>query len=492
MTNIERKLIVNEISLTKLFTYNNNVYHIGEKFNSLERNYPKSSSKTKTKAVTGAKLMMAGLLCHHNSINELITTAHDKHTTFEYLFAKKEYIPKMHGFRDCIINTDYKQIETINYSVIEKAKENKIFIKNRIDGLTVVAHDGVEMAETAKEIDNLPEREHQNGEIKKYIKYLCTMNIGFKGNIIISSTQLTEREKILTESGRKKAKTIGETTALLETLPTLDKIIGRCVDVNVMDALFLNVKVMTEIDKRNQYFVIRMEDDTKNIYKDAEGLFKNRKADEEYELVEITEEIDIKYSKAAKHKDKKKIKKKTEKRKITDNEINERKFIKEETSIRKNSVRKIKRYEKVIRKVEVWDDTGFTYSTYDGQLRVIKSVEKYWNDSEEKTQELYIVTNMVSHQKGTIIKIMHLRWHIENCGFRKIKQQFNFEHIFIGELNAINYIFQMMILVSNLLELYLKIRLKEAPKYTYIMLGKIFEKEIQNTLNIGNILLGIP
>lgn len=485
-------MIANEISLTKLFTYNNNVYHIGEKFNSLERNYSKSSSKTKTKAVTGAKLIMAGLLCHHNSINELITTTHNKQTSFANLFARKEYIPKMHGFRDCIINTDYRQIEKINYSVIEKAKENKIFMKNRVDGLTVIAHDGVEMAETTKDIDNLPEREHQNGEIKKYIKYLCTMNIGIRGNIIVSSTQLTEREKVTTESGRKKAKTIGETTALLETLPTIDKIIGSNVDVNVMDALFLNVKVMKEINKRKQYFVIRMEDNTKNIYKDAEGLFKKKKADEEYELVEIIEEIDIKYGKAAKHKDKKKIKRRVEKRKITDNKLNERKLIKEEISTKKNSIRKIKRYEKVIRRIEVWDDTGFTYSTYDEQLRVIRSVEKYWNGSEEKIQELYIVTNMLLHQRSTIIKIMHLRWHIENCGFRKIKQQFNFEHIFIGELNAINYIFQMMILVSNLLELYLKIRLKEPINLTYVMIGKIFEKEIQNIINIGGILLGIP
>lgn len=492
MTNIERKLIVNEISLNKLFTYNNSVYDIGEKFNSLERKSAKINSEYKTEAVTGAKLMMVGLLCHHKSINELITTAHNKQTSFANLFGKREYIPKMHGFRDCIINTYYKQIENINYSVIEKAKENKIFIKNRVDGLTVVAHDGVEMTETNKNINNLPEREHQNGEIKKYIKYLCTMNVGPKVNIMISTKQLTEKEKIITETGKKKAKTIGETTALLETLPILDKIIGRCVDVNVMDALFLNVKVMQAIKERNQYFVIRMEDDTKNIYKDAEGLFKNRKSNESYEIVEITKEIDTKYSKAAKRKDTKKTKKRTEKRPITDNKINDRRFIKEEVSVRKNSVKKTKVYEKVIRKIEVWDDVGFTYSTYDGELRVIRSVEKYWNGTKEVTQEIYIVTNMLYHQRSTIIKIMHLRWHIENCGFRKIKQQFNFEHIFIGELNAINYIFQMMILVSNLLELYLKIRLKELINLTYVMIGKIFEKEIQNTKNIGNILLGIP
>ena len=83
---------------------------------------------------------------------------------------------------------------------------------------------------------------------------------------------------------------------------------------------------------------------------------------------------------------------------------------------------------------------------------------------------------MLNHSVRTIIKIMHLRWNIENCGFRKLKQQYNLEHIVIGEFNAINYMFRMIILVSNLLEMYFKIKLKVGMKYTYIMLKKIFEK----------------
>ena len=50
----------------------------------------------------------------------------------------------------------------------------------------------------------------------------------------------------------------------------------------------------------------------------------------------------------------------------------------------------------------------------------------------------------------------------------------------------------MIILVSNLLEVYFKIRLRKTINYTYIMLKKIFEKEIQTTEMIGNFFLGIP
>ena len=75
--------------------------------------------------------------------------------------------------------------------------------------------------------------------------------------------------------------------------------------------------------------------------------------------------------------------------------------------------------------------------------------------------------------------------------YRKLKQQYKLEHIFIGNFNSINYIFQMIILVNNLLELYLKIRLKEVIELTYVMINKIFEKQIQNIVDIGKITLGV-
>ena len=89
-------------------------------------------------------------------------------------------------------------------------------------------------------------------------------------------------------------------------------------------------------------------------------------------------------------------------------------------SIKKNSIKTTKYYERVIKKVKVWNDE-FEFSTYECPVRVIKSLEQYWHEGKEKTQELYIATNMLEHSVRTIIKIMHLRWNIENCGFRKLK-----------------------------------------------------------------------
>ena len=494
MTKIERKLIANEISLKKLFTYTYSVYNIGDKFNSLERISTKNlkiGARPKTKASTGAKMMMLGCLCHHNSINELNDTTHDKHTSLKNFFNKREYIPKTHALRDCIIETDYKQLVDINNDVINKAKENKFFKKNLVDGLSVCAWDGVELHETSKKIDNLPDREHENGDINKYIKYLCAMNIGERANIMITTKQMTEKEKVLTKKGKEKAKTFGETTAMLEMIPIVEDKIGRVIDVHVMDALYLNKNIMSAINERNQYFVIRMKDDTKLIYKDAKGLFEKSKPITEYEIVEVIEEISVKYSKKAKHKDYSKTKIRIKERAVSNKKIGEKIYIDTKESIKKNSVKIVKKFERVIKKVQAWSDE-FEFSTYEHPVRVIRSVEQYWHEGKEKTQELYIATNMLNHCVRTIIKIMHLRWNIENCGFRKLKQQYNLEHIFIGEFNAINYIFQMIILVSNLLEMYFKIRLRKTVNYTYIMLKKIFEKEIQTIENIGDLFMGIP
>ena len=134
----------------------------------------RKNKKTKTKAETVAKTMFASMICGHASINELINVNKNKRTNFKMLYKRGEFIPQTHGLRDCLIDTNYRQIEAINKSVVLKLKENKVFRNNKVDGLTVMAWDGVELNETMKNIKGLPEREYEEqDEIRKYIKYVC-------------------------------------------------------------------------------------------------------------------------------------------------------------------------------------------------------------------------------------------------------------------------------------------------------------------------------
>lgn len=422
--------------------------------------------------------MFAAMLCEHKSMNMLNEMNKNKKLNFKMVYAKNESIPKTHGMRDCIIDTDYNQIETINRSVIEKAKTNKIFRKNTVDGLCVMAWDGVELGETTKDIEGLPEREYEDG-IRKYIKYLVGMNVGEKANIIVNSTQLLETEKVTTKKGNERAKTIGETTAFENIWKDTEKLIGRVVDVHVFDALFLNKNITNLINKAGKKFVIRLKDERRDIYQNAKGLFENRDADYKYELVEISTTKKIKYSKKAKKKDTIKTKTKTIKRDITPSELGEKIEVDKYTQTKKNSTVEVEINERVITRKEVWDDE-FELTGYEGEVRVVRSLETSCVNGKESVQEIYAVTNMMDHDVETILKIMHLRWNIENCGFRTLKQRYNINHIFIGNMNAINYIVQMIFLVFNLLELYTKFRLKEIVTTIWPIITKIFERELHS------------
>lgn len=420
--------------------------------------------------------MFASMLCGHNSINELNNINKCRTTKFKMLYKPGEYIPRMHGLRDAIKDTDYQQIKAINKSVIEKAKENKIFRKNKVDGLTVMAWDGVELSETKKNIEGLPEREYEDiGEIRKYIKYTCGMNVGPLANIMVIAKQHLETEKIKTKSGKERSKTIGETTMFQQLWKESEKLIGGVIDVHVFDALYLNQNVMNLINESEKYFVIRLKDEKRDIYEDSEGLFNNREADQTYEIVETIIVREIKYSKEAKKKDKIKTKITKEKGKISKDKLGEKRLIEEQIITKKNSTIKEKTYQRVTRK-EVWTDI-FEITGYKGKVKVVKAKEE---SSNGRKQEIHVVTNMLEHDEETILKIIHLRWNIENQGFRTLKQRYNLEHIYIGDLNSINYMVQMIFLVFNLLELYMKIRLKEKVDITWNILTRIFEKSLHN------------
>ena len=433
-----------------------------------------------------AKLVFASLNCGYGSINQIKNSNKHNELKLKALFKKNEYIPLTHGIRDCIIDTDYKQIEKINHEIILKAKENKFFRKNTIDGLTVMAWDGVEINETKKNIEKLPEREHSDGKIKKYVKFVVGMNIGEKGNIVVAAQQLEEVEKITTPTGKERAKTIGETKVFKNLWKPVQDLIGRVIDVHVFDALYLREEVTNLINKAGQYFVIRLKDETRHIYQDAKGLFENRKADLEYEIVEIITTKNIKYSKEAKKKNKTKTTKKIIKRELTNNPIGVKITKSEYTETRKNSTIKIKEYERVVRKKEAWSDE-FDLTNYDGKVRVVRAKEKFIKEAKIVTQDIYVVTNMLFHDIETILKIMHYRWNIENCGFRTLKQRYNLEHIYVGDFNAINYMVQMIFLAFNLLELYLKIRLKNEVALTWFEITELFKIGYRSDKNVRKI-----
>lgn len=389
--------------------------------------------------------------------------------------------------------------------MINKLKENKFFRKNKIDGLSVIAVDGVEEFETNKAIYGLPERKHKDGRISKYYKTLGIMSVGENKQIMLGLEELKAKEideiteKIEEETKNKKLsenrlneriKSEGETTVLKRMLPNIKKKIGRNFDVVVLDALFANAPVLNCIKENKLDGVIRFKEERRDIYKDAMGMFAKREADLEYEVVEVKTKINTKYSKRSHKKDKVKNKVEEYERKITENEIGEIKEMSRKTSGNDRVKKEVIKKEKVKKRIQVWSDE-FELKNYEyGKVRFVRYEEEL---SKGEHQTIYVITTLLNQDLKTILKIMHGRWQIENNGFRVLKDRYNLDHCYIGELNAIRVINEIIMLVYNLVNLYVNVRTHEykESKKTMKLLKKIFEKQILENKQIYILFLNI-
>lgn len=374
----------------------------------------------------------------------------------------------------------------------KKVKENKIFVKNQIDGISVIAVDGVEEFETNKKIEGLPKRKHKDGRISEYYKTLGIASVGEKIQILIGLEELEAKEskeveekieketkdkKISEERKQEKIKVEGEVTVIKRILPEIRKEIGQNIDVIVLDALFANAPVLNTIKENKMDAVVRFKEERREIYKDAMGMFEKRKADMTYEIVEEKKSIITKYSKESHKKNKTKKKVEIIEREITKEEIG-KSIEKAKYTTKKGKIkRKIRESEKVIKRVKVWEDK-FDLTNYEyGKVRFIKYDEEL---ADGKHKIICVITTLLNQDLKTILKIMHARWMIENNVFRVLKDRYNLDHCYVGELNAIRLINQIIILVYNLVNLYIKIRTQEFRNrnITARILKKIFESQI--------------
>ena len=192
----------------------------------------------------------------------------------------------------------------------------------------------------------------------------------------------------------------GEMTGVKRLLKNLNSTHYHFADVIVADALYMNAPFINLVKGVGMDVVIRAKDQRLNIVKDALGLFKNREADHVF--------------------------KDTNKR------------------------------------VEVWEDDGFSMTGCDENIRFIKFIE-HWTTpkGKQKSREAWCITTL---SKGisahTVWLIMRKRWDIENNGFRMLKTYFNADHNYVHGKEANEKILLFILIAFNLMELFLFRRLK--------------------------------
>lgn len=299
-------------------------------------------------------------------------------------------IPKIDAVRDALSMIDPKEIRDIHESVIDKVRKNHVLHGGTIGGFVVAAIDGVELlSSTKKSCPDCLTRHIRSGETEYFHRSVVCMTIGKDPHIIFGQDMLKPRD------GSDKDE--GELTGGKRLIRYLTDRHGHFADVIVADNLYLNAPFINTVLECKMDAVIRLVDERRLIFKDAEGLFK-----------------------------------KDEGRKAS--------FQKDKVS------------------VEVWDQSDFEMEGIAQRLRVIKYRETRKVRGKTEVRQMWLVTTLENVDYQVLWEMMHKRWDIEENGFHQLKTYYHAKHCYCHR--AIEVIFELMIIGFNLRELYLYRRIR--------------------------------
>ena len=167
---------------------------------------------------------------------------------------------------------------------------------------------------------------------------------------------------------------------------------GHFADVIVADALYLNAPFINILKENGLEGVIRLKDERRMIFQDAERLFKQDEG-----------------KKASFWKGKKKI--------------------------------------------EVWDLSGFKMEGCPYKLRVVRYHEQWKENGKETERFMWLVTTLEAADYRVLWEMMHRRWDIEENGFHQLKTYYHAKHCYCRD--AVETIFNLISIGFNVRELYL-------------------------------------
>lgn len=210
------------------------------------------------------------------------------------------------------------------------------------------------------------------------------MIIGKSPHVILGQEMLKPRDG----SGKDE----GELTGGKRLIEQLKKRHGHFADVIVADALYLNAPFINTLKENGLEGVIRLKDERRMIFQDAERLFKQDEG-----------------KKASFWKGKKKI--------------------------------------------EVWDLSGFKMEGCPYKLRVMRYHEQWEENGKETERFMWLVTTLEVADYRVLWEMMHRRWDIEENGFHQLKTYYHAKHCYCRD--AVETIFNLIIIGFNVRELYL-------------------------------------
>jgi len=253
-------------------------------------------------------------------------------------------------------------LNNVHTDIIKTSIKNKVFRTGTLDGLKIVAIDGVELFESAKKCcENCLSRTHKNGVTHYFHRTVVCVTVGSDSHIILGQEMLEPKK-----DGSKKDE--GEITGGKRLIKNLYKQYHHFADIIVADALYCKSTWIKEVLSIGMDAVVRVKDERLNIVKDALALFKCKEADESW------------------------------------------------TVKKKNNNYTI---------IKAWDEDHFEMPASDIKVRFIKFVEQIHTGDSVEIKEAWIITTDKFTSVKSLWLIMHKRWDIENNAFHQLKTEWH-------------------------------------------------------------------
>lgn len=252
-----------ELAMKKLLNHMKSVYQIPQKINGLTDHREKN-------LIPHNQVVMAVLvflILQYESFHTVFSAPESMGKRLKHVV--KGRIPKVDTVRDVLARTEAGEVEEILTSVIRRVRRNRILQQPGTIGRYVVAAiDGMELfSSTKKSCPGCLTRKKDGGKRTEYFhRSVVCASIGTGPHIILGQEMLRPRD------GSEKDE--GELTGGKRLIKRLHQEHGHFADVIVADALYLNAPFINTVLNCKMDAVIRLKDEKRRIFQDAEGLFQ--------------------------------------------------------------------------------------------------------------------------------------------------------------------------------------------------------------------------
>jgi len=105
---------------------------------------------------------------------------------------------------------------------------------------------------------------------------------------------------------------------------------------------------------------------------------------------------------------------------------------------------------------ELWASEGFTFRGVEKPLKVAHVKEKYPKEvkPEKQNRDFWVICSDETLSGMQLRELAHLRWRIENNGFRQLNQQANCDHVYTHEPHAFEALVLILFIGFNLFLLF--------------------------------------